>query len=123
MPGAHTPGREIGSLINSGGYNRHSYLGVTGQDLNYQIAQQEDIDITYGFGLITIVAGGPSDGKLQVDDVVIALNETLVRGNDDLASYLESSAQPNDAVTVTVFRDNSEVRVDVVLGTRPPPST
>jgi len=114
--------REVGSLINNGGYNLHSYLGVTGGDMTYDQSQQLNINVTYGFYLATVVGTGPSNGKLQVNDVVVAMNGTVIKGNDDLASYLESRTLPNETLTVTVFRDGTRTNVDVVLGTRPPPS-
>jgi len=114
--------REVGSLINNGGYNLHSYLGVTGGDMTYDQSQQLNINVTYGFYLATVVGTGPSNGKLQVNDVVVAMNGTVIKGNDDLASYLESRTLPNETLTVTVFRDGTRTSVDVVLGTRPPPS-
>jgi S1-C subfamily serine protease len=115
--------KEIGFLINSGGYTLHSYLGVTGQDMTYQIGQSENVGVTYGFILRTIVSNGPSDGHLRVGDVIIAMNGTNIRSNDDLASYLESQTLPNDNLFITVFRGSSQTNVDVVLGTRPPPPT
>jgi S1-C subfamily serine protease len=113
--------REVGSLINAGSYNLHSYLGVTGGDMTYDASVQENIDITYGFYLATIVQDGPSDGKLQVNDVVIAMNGTVIRSNDDLASYLESNTLPGETLRVTVFRDGGQTNVNLVLGTRPLP--
>jgi S1-C subfamily serine protease len=115
--------REISALITTGEYTGHSYLGVSGQDLNYQTAQELDITVTYGWKIAEVKEGGPSDGKIQVDDVIIAMNGTLIRNNDDLASYLEEKTLPNEHLGLTVIRNNAETSVDVVLGTRPPPQT
>jgi S1-C subfamily serine protease len=113
--------REIATLITTGSYNFHSYLGVLGGDMSYEVAQQLNVDYTYGFALSRIVSGGPSDGRLQANDIVIALNTTVVRNNDDLASYLEAKSLPGDVVVVTVVRNNAPMDVNVTLGTRPPP--
>jgi S1-C subfamily serine protease len=115
--------REITALITTGTYTGHSYLGVEGQDMSYQTAQEQDISVTYGWRLTKIIQDGPSDGKLQVGDVLIAMNGTTIKNNDDLASYLEEKTLPNEHIALTVVRDNSETDVDVILGTRPPPST
>jgi len=87
------------------------------------MAQELDIDVTYGWRLAEITEDGPSDGKLLVGDVIIAMNGTLIRNNDDLASYLAEKTLPNEHLVFTVLRDNSTIDVDVVLGTRPPPAT
>jgi S1-C subfamily serine protease len=113
--------REISALITSGKYTGHSYLGITGQDMNYDLAQETSVSVTYGFKIASVTAGGPSSGKMQVDDIIIAMNGVTIRNNDDLASYLEENTLPGDSLTLTVVRDNARVDVTVVLGTRPPP--
>ncbi len=115
--------REITALMTTGTYTGHSYLGVEGQDMSYQTAQELDISVTYGWRLAKILEDGPSDGKLKVGDVIIAMNGTAIKNNDDLASYLEEKTLPNEHIVLTVIRDNAATDVDVVLGTRPPPST
>jgi S1-C subfamily serine protease len=111
--------REISALIATGSYHGHSYLGVTGQDMDYATAKQTNASVTYGWKIATIVNDGPSDGKLNVGDIIIALNNQTIRNNDDLASYLEEHTLPNDSLGVTVVRGNARLNVTVVLGERP----
>jgi serine protease Do len=115
--------REISALITTGTYRDHSYLGVTGQDMNYNIAQQIGASVTYGWRIASVIAGGPSDGSLKVNDIIIAMNETLIRNNDDLASYLAEKTLPGQLLIFTVVRDGSTIDVNVILGTRPAPPT
>jgi 2-alkenal reductase len=115
--------REIAALITTGSYHGHSYLGVTGQDMDYTIAQQTGAPVTYGWKIATVVPGGPSDGKLNVGDIIITLNNQTIRNNDDLASYLEEHTLPGNSLVLTVFRGNTQTQVTVVLGERPTPTT
>ena len=115
--------REISALITTGTYRGHSYLGVSGQDMSYDIAQEVGASVTYGWRIATVTAGGPSDGRLNVNDIIIAMKGTSIRNNDDLASYLEEKTLPGESLVLTVVRDNSRIDVSVILGTRPPPST
>ncbi len=116
--------REISSLISSGTYKGHSYLGVTGTDMSYSLAQESGTpDYTYGWKIATITRGGPSDGKLTVDDIIISMDNQTIRNNDDLASYLEEHTQPGDTLSLMVVRNNSPIHVELTLGTRPAPST
>ncbi len=113
--------REVSSLITTGSYSGHAYLGVQGVDMDYSSAQQTHSSVTYGWQISQVVGGGPSDGKLHVGDIVIALNNQTIRNNDDLASYLEQHTLPGDSLTLTVVRGNSQTQETVVLGERPPP--
>jgi len=115
--------REISALITTGTYRDHSYLGVSGQDMNYNTAQEIGASVTYGWRIASVTGGGPSDGRLEVDDIIIAMNETLIRNNDDLASYLEEKTLPGQLLVLTVVRGSSTIDVNVILGRRPAPST
>ena len=111
--------REISALIETGSYKGHSYLGVTGEDMSYTIAQQTGVNVTYGWRLGTVAIGGPSDGKLSVNDIIIAMNGQTIKSNDDLASYLEEHTIPGDNLVLTVVRGHSQIDITVTLGIRP----
>ena len=113
--------REISSLVSTGTYRGHSYLGVSGTDMTYAMAQEIGASVTYGWRIGSVTSGDPSDGRLRVDDIIVAMNGTLIRNNDDLASYLEEKTFPRETLRITVVRGNSMTDVAVVLGTRPAP--
>ncbi|MFB3890009.1 MAG: trypsin-like peptidase domain-containing protein [Candidatus Bathyarchaeia archaeon] len=113
--------KEVSALVTSGTYRAHSYLGIYGNDMTLDQAKQMNVSVTYGWRVDSTAPGGPSDGKLQSGDVIIALNGTTIKNNDDLATYLEDKTLPGDLLRVTVVRDNQETVVSVTLGTRPPP--
>jgi S1-C subfamily serine protease len=122
--------REISSLVATGSYRSHSYLGIHVSDMSYALAQEQHINVTYGVlipttkqtGQTVIDPSGPSNGKLKEGDVLIALNGSKVRNNDDMARYLEENTLPGDLVVITVVRNNSTANVKVTLGTRPQPN-
>jgi len=118
---SNTIRKEIASLVLSGTYKGHSYLGVTGTDMNYETAQQLGVNVTYGWKIAEVVSGGPSDNKLKVNDIIIAMNETRIRNGDDLASYLEENTLLRETLILTVVRGNLQTNVTVTLGARPSP--
>jgi len=77
--------------------------------------------VTYGWRLAAIVLGGPSDGKLKANDIIVAMNGTRIRNGDDLSSYLEGNTLPSETIIVKVMRSNVAVDVPLVLGKRPLP--
>ena len=111
--------REISALIRTGSYNGHSYLGVTGEDMSYSTAKEMGSNVTYGWRIATVAALGPSNGKLAVNDIIIAMNGQTIKNNDDLASYLEENTIPGDNLVLTVERANSQIPITITLGTRP----
>ena len=115
--------REVSALTTTGSYHGHSYLGVTGPDMTYNLAQETGASVTYGWQIVSVTGGGPSDGIIAVGDIIIAMNGQPIKNNDDLASYLEEYTLPGDSLVLTVVRGSSQIPVTVVLGSRPAPVT
>jgi S1-C subfamily serine protease len=114
--------REINQLVTTGGYDGHSYLGVSGRDMDYETAQQMGVNVTYGWLVATVTAGGPSaTAGVQVNDIIVGLNSTNVRSGDEMSSYLEEHTLPNETLIVTVYRGTSARDIPVTLGRRPAP--
>ena len=51
--------KEIQSLIVNGGYEAHSYLGVSGTDMDYERAEDLDVNVTFGWWEGRVRHGGP----------------------------------------------------------------
>jgi 2-alkenal reductase len=125
----------VPALIKDGEFT-YPYLGLSGRTIDADVAQALDLPNTLtGVYVAEVVAGGPSEaaglqgsrqsvrnnnGRLVAGgDIVIAIDGTPVRRFEELVGYLVTKAAPGQTVQLTVLRDNEEVMVDVVLGTRP----
>jgi S1-C subfamily serine protease len=115
--------REISALVKTGSYNGHSYLGVTGEDMSFSLAKEMGSNVTYGWRIATVAALGPSNGKLAVNDIIIAMNGQTIKNNDDLASYLEENTVPGETLVLTVERANLQISIAIILGIRPAAAT
>jgi S1-C subfamily serine protease len=115
---SNTISREIGALVENGTYTNHSYLGISGEDMTYFLAQERGVNVTYGELVQTITPGGPSAGKLMVNDVIVDINQTRIMSSDELADYLADKTVPNDTVIIQVERDNQPQDIEIILGTR-----
>ena len=116
--------KEVSSLATVGSYNLHSYLGVTGSDMDYDTAQSMHASVTYGGLIDSVVSGGPAaTAGVQANDIIIALNGTRVVNGDALTSWIEENSVPGDMVMLSVARGNQTLSLLVKLGTRPPPSS
>jgi len=129
--------RELPGLIATGHYTLHSLLGILGTDMNFQLAQLQGTNITYGILLENVTTGGPADtaglkaGDKVVEvqggeyviggDIIVALNGTKVVDLDALSSYLQEKTVPGQTLVVQFVRSGQLETVNLVLGTRPPP--
>jgi S1-C subfamily serine protease len=134
--------RETESLIVNGSFDQHPWLGATGTDMTYEIAEVMNTNVTCGWLIAQITADGPSakaglqGGTQQVSiagksaiiggDIVIAINTTSmekrITSMDDLSTLLEEYTSPNQTVNVTIVRNNQTMTLPLKLGTRPPPT-
>jgi S1-C subfamily serine protease len=131
--------KELPSLISTGQYNTHSYLGIGGVDMNYQLAQASGTSVTYGVLVENIVGGGPADkAGLKVGtktvtiagepylvggDIITSINGTKIVNQDALATYLEENTVSGQTVQLGIIRAGAPLTVTVTLGQRPPPPT
>ncbi|MGD1054564.1 MAG: trypsin-like peptidase domain-containing protein [Nitrososphaerales archaeon] len=130
--------RELPSLINPPHtYTSHSYLGISGEDMNYQLAQASKTNITYGVLLEQVTSGGPASkaglmaGTTEVTisgtqyliggDIIISANGTRLINMDALSSYLEQNTVAGQTVVLGIVRAGVMTSVTVTLGARPQP--
>lgn len=127
--------REIEDIVTTGTYDKHPTIGVSGIDMNYEIADAMDVDVTYGWLIVQVTSGGPAadaglrGGTRQITvsgqsvtvggDIIIALNGERIRGIDDLSSYLEENTLPGQTINVTIIRNGETTTVSLTVGTRP----
>jgi S1-C subfamily serine protease len=131
--------REIGSLVENGSYTNHPWIGVTGTDMDYAIAEAMNVNITYGWLVSSVVEngaaakGGLIGGKERVQiennlvmiggDIIVAIDGKRIINGDALMSYLEGNAMPGQIIKVTVLRNNQYADMPITLQARPSSGT
>jgi 2-alkenal reductase len=112
----------VPALIEDGAF-KYSYLGISGQTISAQIAEENGLaDNVLGVLVGEAVSGGPSaEAGIQADDIIVGIGDESVRRFEDLISYLFQSTEPSQDVTLHILRDNKEMSVDVRLSERPAP--
>jgi S1-C subfamily serine protease len=127
--------RELGSLVNTGSYTQHPWLGISGTDMTYSIAEEMDVNSTYGILITQVTNGGPAStaglkgytGVATIDgstiylggDIIIAINGYRIVDMDSLLTYLEENTLPNQTINLTIIRNRLTTNISLLLGTRP----
>ena len=70
--------------------------------------------------VVDVLCDGPSEGKLALGDVIVAVDGTPVESADQVRPLIAARA-PGDTVEFTVERAGERTTVPVVLGERPDP--
>ena len=125
----------VPSLITSGTYT-HPYLGVSGTDMNPDIAKEMNLPSdTRGALIAQVSTGGPSaKAGLQGSnttvtingvqgtvggDVITAIDGQTITSMSDIIAYLAIHTQVGQTVSLTILRDGKTQTVQVTLGSRP----
>ena len=129
--------QELPSLITTGSYTDHSYLGISGVDMDYQLAQTSKTNVTHGVLVEQVTSGSPADkagikgGTTQVDisgtqyliggDIIVSADGTRLINMDALSSYLEENTVAGQTVIFGIVRAGVMINVTLTLGERPQP--
>jgi S1-C subfamily serine protease len=122
------------SIIEEGDY-KHSWVGVSGIDVNSDIAEAMNLTENRGFLIMNVVEDGPADKagiragdrnatlngvKYRLGgDVITGINGTEISGIDQVHNYLSENTRPGDRIVITVIRDGQQAEIPLTLEPRP----
>jgi Do/DeqQ family serine protease len=90
-------------------------LGVTGFGLNSRNADELNISLTEGFYVNDVEPSmGAASAGIKKGDVILSLDKLEIAKFSDLSGYL-STKRPGDVILVGIIRNNSEMKLKVVL--------
>jgi S1-C subfamily serine protease len=131
---SNTIKKVIPSLITRGDY-QHPYLGIIGVDISPEIADALGLEEARGFLVTDVSRGSPAqkagiqggNSPTNIDgreitlggDVILKIDENMVRKLDDVLTYLEREKKVGDAVQLTILRNGITENTSLTLGPRP----
>ena len=119
-------------LISKGAAS-HSYLGISGTTVTADIVTLLNLTSgQQGVLVVSLANGGPAEkaglvaalvdatgAPTSAGDIITGINGKTINNFEDLVSYLASSTQPGQTVTLNVLRNGKDTQVKVTLGTQP----
>ena len=124
----------VPTLIRDGEY-KHPWIGVSGTDIDLEMANVIGLESTLGFLIITVVEDSPasdagligSNKMIEVEgreysiggDVIISVDGIDVRKIDDILVHLQREKAVGDEMILEVLRDGRTTNVTIVLQERP----
>ena len=124
----------VPALIEEGEYN-HPWIGITGKDIDPDLARVLDLKQAKGFLVIGVIDDSPADkaglkgvsqtqvidGKeYPVDgDIIISVDDKEVRKISDILIHLQREKSVGDEMVLGVLRDGEFMRISLELVERP----
>jgi len=131
---SNTVSKIVPTLIEDGKYH-HPWIGITGQDIDPDLAQALQLKQAKGFMIITVVDGSPADkaglkgrtitletgGKAYPagGDIIISVDDKEVRKISDILIHLQREKSVGDTMVLGVLRDGEFLHITLELVERP----
>ncbi len=96
------------------------YLGLGGIDLTPYVAFQRALPVTDGFDVRYVDPNSPAAAGFMVDDVIVGIDDTPIRGKNDFTEFLRTHPHGTDIVVITIRGGGNGavmMRIPVTLGT------
>ena len=131
---SQTVAKIVPTLISEGEYN-HPWIGISGRDIDPDMANVLGLKDALGFLIITVVEDSPaseagligSDKTIKVEsreypvggDIILAVDGIDVRKIDDILIHLQRVKTVGDEMNLEILRDGRTTNVTIVLQERP----
>jgi len=121
-------------LIEEGKYH-HPWMGITGIDIDPDLAKIRELGNAKGFLVVTVIDGHPADDAglqgvsrtVEIDgkeypidgDIIVSVDGKEVRKINDLLVHLQREKSVGDEMILGVLRDGNLIHLTLTLGERP----
>jgi len=124
----------VPSLIEEGKYH-HPWMGITGIDIDPDLAKIRELVNAKGFLVVTVIDGNPADDAglqgvsktVEIDgkeypidgDIIISVDGKEVRKINDILVHLQREKSVGDEMILGVMRDGDLMHLTLTLAERP----
>ena len=124
----------VPSLIEEGKYH-HPWMGITGIDIDPDLAKIRELENAKGFLVVTVIDGHPADDAglqgvsktVEIDgkeypidgDIIVSVDGKEVRKINDLLVHLQREKSVGDEMILGVLRDGDLMHLTLTLAERP----
>lgn len=131
---SQTIAKIVPNLIESGKYH-HPWIGISGRDIDPDLAKVLNLKDAVGFLVITVVENSPaakagmhgSDETIKVDgvnypiggDIILSVDGKQVRKIDDILIHLQRAKSVGDEMILEILRDGRTTNITIDLEERP----
>jgi len=131
---SQTIAKIVPTLIEKGEY-KHPWIGISGRDIDPDLAKVLGLKDAVGFLIVTVVENSPaskagligSEKTIEVQgvnypmggDIILSVDGIDVRKIDDILIHLQRAKSVGDEMVLEILRDNRTTNITIVLQERP----
>ena len=131
---SQTIAKIVPTLIENGEYH-HPWIGISGRDIDPDLAKVLNLNDAVGFLVITVVENSPaskagmhgSNDTIEMDgvkytvggDIILSVDGKQVRKIDDILIHLQRAKSIGDEMNLEILRDGRTTNITITLEERP----
>ena len=131
---SQTVAKIVPTLIEEGEY-KHPWIGISGRDIDPDLARVLQLNDAVGFLVVTVIEGSPADKAgiigseetIEIDgisypvggDIIRAVDGIEVRQIGDILIHLQRAKTVGDEMVLEILRDNRTTDITIILQERP----
>ena len=101
------------------GFVRHPLLGVTGQDITPELAEEFGLDANQGAVVVDVQEGtGAAEAGVEPGDIIVEVNDEPLATMSELVTLVRDH-DPGEEMDLTIVRNGERIELTVTLGERP----
>jgi len=106
------------SIIRTGQVVR-GWIGVEPQDITPELAESFALRQKFGTIIAGVIRGGPADkAGMKPGDILLSIQSKPVTNTTEMLN-LVAQLKPGNKVNIAVLRNNKELTLEILIGTRP----
>jgi len=131
---SNTISKVVPVLITEGKYS-HPWIGISGQDINPDLAKIRNLNHSKGFSIVTVIPDSPAEmaglkGVSEIEkidnkeypkdgDIIISVDGKEVRKISDILIHLQEEKSVGDEMILGIIRNGEQMDVILTLVVRP----
>ena len=131
---SNTISKVVPVLITEGKYS-HPWIGISGQDINPDLAKIRNLNHSKGFLIVTVIPDSPAEmaglkGVSEIEkidnkeypkdgDIIISVDGKEVRKISDILIHLQEEKSVGDEMILGIIRDGEQMDIILTLVVRP----
>ena len=131
---SNTISKVVPVLITEGKYS-HPWIGISGQDINPDLAKIRNLNHSKGFLIVTVIPDSPAEmaglkGVSEIEkidnkeypkdgDIIISVDGKEVRKISDILIHLQEEKSVGDEMILGIIRNGEQMNVILTLVVRP----
>ena len=131
---SNTISKVVPVLITEGKYS-HPWIGISGQDINPDLAKIRNLNHSKGFLIVTVIPDSPAEiaglkGVSEIEkidnkeypkdgDIIVSVDGKEVRKISDILIHLQEEKSVGDEMILGIIRDGEQMDIILTLVVRP----